>query len=181
MEYTPRTSRPALNPDAKTSSEPAVVPTTRTFSSEPALKKKEQATKPKWLRWVVGGAIVVLLGAGIAWFVTRQSPSAGAIDTSKYQAVFLTNGQIYFGKLHFLDDKYLKLTNVFYIQSSTTSSDTADTQKAATNSTDMKLIKLGNEVYGPEDEVIISRDQVISYQNLKTDGNVTKLIEQYKP
>lgn len=44
----------------------------------------------------------------------------------------------------------------------------------------MQLIKLGDEIHGPEDEMILSKDQVLFYENLKTDGKVAQSIEKYK-
>ena len=40
--------------------------------------------------------------------------------------------------------------------------------------------KLGQEIHGPEDEMIISKDHVLFYENLKSDGKVSQSIEQYK-
>jgi len=126
-------------------------------------------------------AIIVLLGIGLgAWtvFSKTQSNAATGIDTSKYQAVFFTNGEVYFGKLQPLNEGYMKLTEIFYLHSDTAASSTKTTEDA-TESTDAQLIKLGNEAYGPEDAMIISRDQVSRYMNLKSDSKVVQLIDKY--
>ncbi len=46
--------------------------------------------------------------------------------------------------------------------------------------TGSQLIKLGEEVHGPEDAMIINRDQVLFYENLKPGGKVSQLIQNYK-
>lgn len=172
--YTPRAARPAMNAEAKEPAEPAVTPTTRSFST--TSKKKQPSNLWKWL---VAAAIVVVVAGG-AWFFLRGALFGNNIDGGKYQAVFLTSGQVYFGKLSFLNDNYMKLTDVFYIQTNSTSDDSDNPQKSKTDSNNMQLIKLGNEIHGPDDAMIISRDQVLFYENLKSDGKVTQSIQQYK-
>ena len=104
-----------------------------------------------------------------------------AIDASKYQAVFFTNGQVYFGKLHAFNSDYMKLTDVFYLQTKEAASGSENPQQTAKNSSnDVQLVKLGNEIHGPADEMIISKDQMLFFENLKSDGKVTNSIGQYK-
>ena len=54
-----------------------------------------------------------------------------------------------------------------------------ENQIAAQESTGMQLIKLGEEVHGPEDTMVINRDQMLFFENLKSDGKVTQLIRQH--
>jgi hypothetical protein len=42
------------------------------------------------------------------------------------------------------------------------------------------LIKLGNEVHGPEDSMVIERSQVLFFENLKNDGKVVDSINKYQ-
>ena len=112
-----------------------------------------------------------------------RSSTAAAIDSSKYQAVFFTNGQVYFGKLHTLNNNYMKLTDIFYLQAKdpSTNADSKNPQETSTQqSPDVQLVKLGNEVHGPVDEMIISKDQMLFFENLKKDGKVAASIGQYK-
>ena len=146
---------------------------------EPAKKKSGKGL----VLAVVIGAVVAILGIA-AWLVVPRLTAAGGtgIDNGKYQAVFFTNGQVYFGKLSVVNDNYLKLTDIFYLQTKSSESDSSDSlQKTSTESqSDVQLIKLGSEIHGPEDEMIISRDQVLFYENLKNDGKVGQSIKQYK-
>lgn len=120
--------------------------------------------------------VVVLVGAG--WLVwSRVISPATAVDSSKYQVVFLTNGQFYFGKLQSLNGDYLKLTNVYYLQTENTDSSNGTASQSATDG-NYKLIKLGDEIHGPEDAMLISNRQVLYYENLKPDGKVAQLIAQ---
>jgi hypothetical protein len=141
---------------------------------------------PKKLRQIAMaaaiGGIVLLIALG-GWLLYRTSMGAH-IDTSKYQAVFFTNGQVYFGKLHKLSGGYFKLNDIYYLQakSDATPENTSENpQETSTNqSSDVELIKLGQEVHGPDDEMIIGKDQVLFFENLKKDGTVTQSINKFK-
>src|SRR6266566_4600485 len=105
-----------------------------------------------------------LFRAGIA---TLFAPSAGeVIDRSAYQAVFLTNGSTYFGKLESQGDNWFLLTDVFYL--------------SASDQTGTQLIKRGSEAQAPREPMIISREQVLFIENLRDDGEIVALIKTFK-
>jgi len=124
---------------------------------------------------------VVLLGAGI-WSILGLAGSAAGIDGGKYQAVFFTNGQVYFGKLKKIDGEYMQLTDVYYLQAKATEAEDTKLQSTSDNANldNVTMIKLGQEIHGPDDKMVINKDQVLFYENLKTDGKVSKAIETYK-
>jgi len=125
---------------------------------------------------------IILLAAvigGLAWANSNKSGGT-AIDNSKYQAVFFTNGQVYFGKLSTLNDEYLKLTDIYYLQTQAADATESNPQQTSNDQSDVQLIKLGEEIHGPEDEMVLSKDQLLFYENLKVDGKVAQSIEAYK-
>jgi hypothetical protein len=153
-------------------------------SAEPAATAKRKSVKPSPRQMGITALVValaaILLFAG--WFFYRSSTGAN-IDGNKFQAVFFTNGQVYFGKLQTLNGGYMKLTDVFYLQakSTTTTDDVKNPQATSTQETpDVQLIKLGSEIHGPDDEMIISRDQILFFENLKKDGKVAQSIAGYQ-
>jgi hypothetical protein len=123
------------------------------------------------------GAVLILITAG--WLLYQRS-GAGAIDSSKYQAVFFTNGQVYFGKLQQLGGGYMKLTNVYYIQSQDDQNTDNPQEGDEESQPEMKLVKLGNELHGPEDAMMISKEQILFFENLKPDGDVAKTIAGFR-
>lgn len=140
----------------------------------PVVEKKKLFFKRK--PFVITAILVVLFIASLTgWLCYQNSPSV-AIDTSKYQAVFFTNGQVYFGKLQMSGGGYMKLTDIFYLQS--TSQDPTKPQQTSSSS-DVQLIKLGDEIHGPVDEMVINKDQVLFFENLKSDGKVSQSITAY--
>lgn len=126
---------------------------------------------------LVLGAIILIGGLVFSGLMYFKSVSGSVIDSDKYQAVFLSNGQVYFGKLQTLSTEYMKLTDIFYLQ---TKSDTkSENPQATSTESDVQLIKLGSEVHGPDDQMIVSKDQILFFENLKTDGTVSKSIDKY--
>jgi len=104
-----------------------------------------------------------LFRAGVA---SLFSPSAAeVIDHNAYQAVFLTNGSTYFGKLQAQGDEWFLLSDVFYLSASDQST---------------QLIKRGSEAQGPSEPMIISREQVLFIENLREDGDIVTLIKKFK-
>lgn len=146
-----------------------------------ARKTKAKPNKQKLIALVAGIVIAAAIIALSGWFLYRSS-TAATIDGSKYQAVFFTNGQVYFGKLKQVNSSYFKLTDVFYIQAQeaeATENESENPQQTSNDSTDIRLIKLGSEVHGPDDEMIISKDQILFFENLKKDGRVSDSIIKY--
>lgn len=124
---------------------------------------------------------VIVLGAG-GWFAwSNMQRGAAGIDGGKYQAVFFDNGQVYFGKLHVLNGEYMKLTDIYYLQTpAAKQDDSQNPQKTTADQSNVQLIKLGDEIHGPQDEMIISKNKVLFYENLKSDGKVTQSIQKFK-
>ncbi len=42
------------------------------------------------------------------------------------------------------------------------------------------MVKLGNELHGPEDEMFITKEHVLFYEDMKADGKVMQAIKEYK-
>jgi hypothetical protein len=135
--------------------------------------------KMNQLIWIIAAILIPVVLVIAGWMITRTNTGA-YIDDNKYQAVFFTNGQVYFGKLKAVNNEYFKLNKVFYLQTKDkTATDSKNPQQTSTDTTDVELIKLGNEIHGPTDEMIVSKDQVLFFENLKADGTVTKSIEKF--
>ena len=108
-------------------------------------------------------------------------PESKYVDGNKLQAVFLNGGQVYFGNIKSLNDKYVQMNNIYYLRVNQTvqpNQQQANGQQATQN--DISLVKLGCELHGPTDEMQINREQVIFWENLKDDGQVAKAVADYK-
>lgn len=124
-------------------------------------------------------ALVLVVGAFLLWQSMNKSASGdAAVETDKYQAVFMSNGQVYFGRLSNLGGGYAQLTDIYYLQ--VQQAVQPATEKKATDQPKVSLTKLGNELHGPTDKMHISRDQILFWENLKDDSTVVKAIKDYK-
>jgi len=99
------------------------------------------------------------------------------IDKSKLQAVFLNGGQVYFGKIQSLNEKYLTMSDIYYLR--VNQQVQPNQEQAQTSANDISLVKLGCELHGPQDKMVINNDQVIFWENLKDDGQVAKAVAEY--
>jgi hypothetical protein len=123
--------------------------------------------------WIVIILIVIAVVLGWKLFGGQKGASLFTSASADYQAVFLTNNQVYFGKLAERNDNYAILTDIFYLQVS------QPLQPSQPNP-NVSLIKLGSELHGPADRMEINRDQILFIESLKADSQVVKGIEKYK-
>lgn len=130
------------------------------------IKKKNK----KWIWLFILIVIVVLL---VLW--QQDKLALGGFDS--YQAVFLTNNQVYFGKLSRADSKYPVLKEVYYLQVTQALQPRGQEETPTQN---VSLVKLGGELHGPEDEMVINRDHILFYEDLKPDSQVVQAIKQFK-
>jgi hypothetical protein len=147
---------------------------------ESRTKNKKKSSRRFKLPLVIAIILVLAIVGWFAWSGMHNKNGTTAIDTSKYQAVFFTNGQVYFGKLSPLNDESMKLTDIYYLQTKSTSATDSNPQQTSTDQSNVQLIKLGSEIHGPEDEMVISKQQVLFYENIKTDGKVAQSIASYQ-
>lgn len=127
---------------------------------------------------IIAAVVVILLALG-AWFVWSSMNGDAAVKGNEYQAVFLTNGQVYFGKVSNVSGGYVKLTDIYYLQVQQSVQPDSKSSSSSNNS-QVSLAKLGSELHGPEDAMFISRQQVLFWENLKNDGKVVQAINSYK-
>ncbi len=126
--------------------------------------------------------IAALLGLAVTrYFMQRQSSFASAVQADRYQAVFLTNGQVYFGKINAITGNGYKLSDIYYLQvQQSVQPDTNKNQAQNQNQNQpqsLSLAKLGNELHGPENAMYIESKQVLFWENLKDDSQVVKAIK----
>lgn len=154
---------------------------------QPNVQQTQQKSNKRKKLFLIAAAIIaaIIIGVGVAATLNNKQASS-YVDKSKYQAVFLSNGQTYFGKLSLINDQYVKLNDIYYLQLSENLQQTASTDgkkedesAVAGAQSEPQLIKLGQEIHGPDDEMILNKDQVLFWENLKQDGTLTKTIKDY--
>lgn len=121
---------------------------------------------------------LVLVGLVVVLLIVLWKVDAGSwVMNRGYQAVFLTNNQVYFGRLSNQSSKFANLTDVYYLQ--ITQAQNLQTGSGAT-SPNINLVKLGGELHGPTDKMEINRDHILFVETLKADSRVVSAISEYK-
>jgi len=113
-------------------------------------------------------AVTALVGAFALvqwWDFTLPSPGGAS-----YQAVFLANGQTYFGRYLDRIGPYAKLDSVYYIQQNPP----AEPDQPGEN----RLIRRGGELHGPPGVVLVPKSAVLFVEDLRDDSRVTRFIEE---
>ncbi|MDQ3159119.1 MAG: hypothetical protein M3P98_03240 [bacterium] len=141
------------------------------------IKKEDRTTIGKIMRasWMVllFSSTLLIVSVTFSLVIRRdQRREPIFIDRNAYQAIFIQGQQLpYFGKIAEVNAGYMVLDNIYYL--SVGQSLDPDTKAQP------QVIKLGCELHGPQDRMVINREQISWWQNLRNDGKVSEAIEQY--
>jgi|SRR5580658_956252 hypothetical protein len=130
----------------------------------PGVPGAEVGKEPKNGRLVAMSlSMGVLLGFGFAWWYLQ---SRAVAFKTPYQAVLLSNGAVYYGKLQGYGTSTPVLTEVFYI---VTQTDTATKQVSNV------LVKRGKELHGP-DRMYLNSNLIVLVEPVGQSSKVAQLI-----
>jgi hypothetical protein len=115
--------------------------------------------------WIV---IAVLVVAGAVWAIGHSRAPGGVTFKTAYQAVLLTNGSVYYGKLEGLGGPFPVLRDVFYVQAA------AD---ANTKQTTSVLIRRGKEWHGPA-YMVLNANHILMVEPVTPGSRVATLIAE---
>ena len=122
--------------------------------------------------------LIVLVVAACAVIAVSLLRTAGEgelpdqLASSKYEAVTLTGGDIYFGDLQPSRDGYLELRKAHRI-----------TQKPGEKQSDKpttQVVPVTGDAIEPQSSIFITEDQILLVQSLKKDSVVSKIINSGK-
>jgi hypothetical protein len=156
----------------------AAGPRPTTGSAKPS---KNKGSSKKLLRYATGVllisvAVIVIGLIGLFVFTKSDANQNKYVNTKQMQAVFLNGGQVYFGNITSLNGRFIAMSNIYYLRVN----QTVQPNTSTTNANDVSLVKLGCELHGPQDQMVINQSQVIFWENLKGDGQVAKAVAQFK-
>lgn len=140
--------------------------------------EENQGVKSGWGKNLVIIVVIVIIAIAGYWFFKKPS-SNQIVDGTKFQAVFLSNGQTYFGKVVDPNEKYVALADVYYLvlkQPLQNQNNTDQGQNQDQSKPEYTLIKLGKEMHGPT-SMSINKDQILFIENLADDSKVVSAIK----
>jgi hypothetical protein len=163
-------------------------------SAEPVFHQPLKTAKKKG-NWVVIVLVAVIIIAAVLFYLDasgkvnlfgKKEPGQINFDASNWRAVFLTNGQVYFGHLKNADADYPELADIYYlqvqevpIQPAEPATNEEGVQPAGTTQQQLILVKFGTELHKPQDKMLINKDHIMFYEDLAADSPVVKSIEDY--
>jgi hypothetical protein len=110
----------------------------------------------------------LLTVVAVAALMYIRRTAAGIAFETPYQAVLLSNGSVYFGKLQGLGTAFPVLTDVFYVQN-------VPNPETKQNST--VLVKRGKELHSPS-RMLLNASQIVLVEPVGTNSRVAQLIEE---
>ncbi len=93
-----------------------------------------------------------------------------SVGRGQYQAVFLANGQTYFGRYYDRIGAYAKIEDVYYIQ---------QTQGSDPNAApDTKIVRRGKELHAPSSRILIPKSAILFVEDLTDASPVAQFMRQ---
>lgn len=136
---------------------------------------KEKRRLNKTILIFSAAVIILILGWLTASYFSRTS-----VNKSDWQAVFLTDGQVYFGQVVKEMPDTVILRNIYYLQTRQPLQQLKPGEATSLGRSALPLVKLGNELHAPIDEMRINRQHVLFIEDLKDEGEVVKAIKAYQ-
>jgi hypothetical protein len=129
------------------------------------------------VRWLVDHrrrlrdvAIAAAVFVAALFFTQWWDFTVPALGRAQYQAVFLTNGQTYFGRYYDRFGAYAKIEDVYYLQ------DVAGADASATQQT--RIVRRGNELHGPGGRMLIPKSAVLFVEDLTDASPIAQFMQR---
>ena len=135
------------------------------------LKISGRMVKRVLLGLAAAGAVAGLVFLSL-FLIGRDTALQSFVDERGYQAVFLSDGRVYLGRLTSASDEYYVLRDVFYLQQAPgAESDEENTQQV--------LPRMG-DIHGPTGRMLIPKDAVVLVENLRGDGELSRTVDRLR-
>jgi hypothetical protein len=133
-------------------------------------------TYRRTLRWSIDNrrrlrnlSISALVFVGAVLFTQWWDFTVPALR-APYQAVFLTNGQIYFGRYYDRIGAYAKIEDVYYLQ------ETQSTDPQAASQT--RILRRGNEPHAPAPRMLIPKAAIVFVEDLAEASPIAQFMQR---
>ncbi len=150
------------------------------------MPKKTSPKKKVIIPILVTAIVSLIIIAGLIIFLTKNNTAENLLSNS-YYAVYLNNEKVYFGKIDEQQKDFLRLSDIYYIELEDNQPSNADQANEAKNNDDntskepeLKLIKRGNEIHQPKDEMLIPQSSVTFIEEIRSDSRVLAAIKNHK-
>ena len=95
-----------------------------------------------------------------------------SLGRAQYQAIFLTNGQTYFGRYYDRIGAYAKIEDVYYLQ---------QTEGASAQQADTKLVRRGRELHSPAARMLVPKSAILFVEDLSAASPIAQFMIEDRP
>lgn len=146
------------------------------FGARPSMSRRSSSNN-MMMPIVIAVIVVAILGVGY-WAMTQgwfMKNNQGGI-----KAVFLENGQVYFGKITRETSQEVQLTDVFYIQVQDQVQPATTEGGQPTTISVPTLTKRGDELHQPYGNLRLNRQHIVAIENVGAESQVAKQMAELK-
>ena len=111
---------------------------------------------------------VAVFGATFA-FVRWWDFTLPSLGRQTYQAVFLSNGQTYFGRFYDRIGPYVKIVDPFYIQQTADPNDPSAAPRS-------RVVRRGAELHAPQNQMLVPRTSLLFVEDLAPGSPISQLM-----
>jgi len=140
------------------------------------MTSNQRGMLPVQMVWIIAGVLVI---AAAGWQIAQNVRSSSVEFATPYQAVLLTNGSVYFGRLQGYGSPHPVLTDIYYIVSQTTPAAKPEKPGQATEASQVNnvLVKRGKELHEP-DRMYLNPEHILFVEPVGAGSKVAQLITQ---
>jgi hypothetical protein len=114
-------------------------------------------------------AVIAFLAVSLA---QERSSVGGFVNDDRFQAVFLEDGRVFFGKLVSSKGDYYEMRDAYYVQQVPGKKEKDQpTQEAVARTADL---------HGPDGRMLIPKDAVLFIENLRRDSQLAETIDRLR-
>jgi len=122
-----------------------------------------------------------ILVVAVVWYGYASWQSYRPNTSGPRQAIFLGDGQTYFGYASSLKNKTVTLVDVYFLRPQASATNTPTS--TAVDTTKIDLLKLGlggpDDLVGSQDKMVINRDAIKYIEDMRDDSQINKKITDY--
>lgn len=115
-------------------------------------------------------AIALVVFVAALFFTQWWDFTIPALGHAQYQAIFLTNGQTYFGRYYDRLGAYAKIEDVYYLQQVPASDPSA--------APDTRIVRRGRELHEPATRMLIPKSAILFVEDLTDSSPIAQFMQR---